>query len=112
MHLSSSKRHSQLCRHLRWDTLRIAQNADMHYMYGLANGNGRVVLRMYHAQFPNRRKPDHSIFQRLHRQLHETRSFYVTRYDEKSCTQPKPGKKYLERGDRPESGTRAVAHHV
>ncbi|GFX35660.1 hypothetical protein TNCV_744531 [Trichonephila clavipes] len=30
-------------------------NADMHYMYGSANGNGRAALRIYHAQFPDRR---------------------------------------------------------
>ncbi|GFV96518.1 hypothetical protein TNCV_1999701 [Trichonephila clavipes] len=33
-----------------------AKNADMHYMYGRANGNGRAALRVYHGQFPDRRK--------------------------------------------------------
>ncbi|GFW67894.1 hypothetical protein TNCV_3872241 [Trichonephila clavipes] len=56
-------------------------NAPMLYMYGRANGNGRAALRMYHAQFPDRRMPDHEIFQSLHCQLRETRSFYVTRHD-------------------------------
>ncbi|GFU52883.1 hypothetical protein TNCV_1142021 [Trichonephila clavipes] len=58
-----------------------AKNADMHYMYGRANDNGRAALRMYHAQFPDRRMPDDRIFQRLHCQLCETRSFYVTRHN-------------------------------
>ncbi|GFU66128.1 hypothetical protein TNCV_2858011 [Trichonephila clavipes] len=52
-----------------------AENADMHYIYGRANGNGRTALRMYHAQF------SHRIFQWLYRQLHETLSFHVTRHD-------------------------------
>ncbi|GFT51392.1 hypothetical protein TNCV_4955061 [Trichonephila clavipes] len=60
-----------------------AENADMHYMYDRATGHGKAALRMYHAQFPNRRMPDHRMFQRLHRQLRET-----------------------------QSSTRAVAHHV
>ncbi|GFT28298.1 hypothetical protein TNCV_646191 [Trichonephila clavipes] len=50
-------------------------------MYSRANANGIAELRMYHAQFLDRRMPDHRIFQRLHRQLHETRSFHVTRHD-------------------------------
>ncbi|GFX60459.1 hypothetical protein TNCV_1181781 [Trichonephila clavipes] len=49
----------------------LAEKVDMHYMYDRANGNGRVVLRMYHAQFPDRRMPDHRSFQRLHHQLRE-----------------------------------------
>ncbi|GFU88705.1 uncharacterized protein TNCV_4443821 [Trichonephila clavipes] len=36
---------------------------------------------MYYAQFPDRRMPDHRIFQRLHRKLRETRSFHVSRHD-------------------------------
>ncbi|GFV62063.1 hypothetical protein TNCV_4108661 [Trichonephila clavipes] len=55
--------------------------ADVHYMYARANGNGRAALRLYHAHFPNRRMPDHRIFQRLHRQLREIRSFSITRQD-------------------------------
>ncbi|GFU42850.1 hypothetical protein TNCV_3140261 [Trichonephila clavipes] len=56
-------------------------NADMHYLNVRANGNVRTALRMYHAQFPDRRIPDDRIFQRLHRQLRETHSFHVTRQD-------------------------------
>ncbi|GFV08464.1 hypothetical protein TNCV_2936801 [Trichonephila clavipes] len=48
-----------------------AKNANIQYMYGRANGNGRSVLRIYiyYAQLHDRRMPDHRIFQRLHRQL-------------------------------------------
>ncbi|GFU87823.1 hypothetical protein TNCV_963791 [Trichonephila clavipes] len=58
-----------------------AENSDMHYMYGRANGNNRAPLPKYHAQFPDQRMPDHRIFQRSHRQLRETCSFHVTRHD-------------------------------
>ena len=56
-----------------------AEKADMHYMYNRANGKGRAALRMYHAQFHDRRMPNHRIFQRLHRQLSETGKFHLTR---------------------------------
>ncbi|GFU92536.1 uncharacterized protein TNCV_4794651 [Trichonephila clavipes] len=36
---------------------------------------------MYYAQFPDRRLPDHRTFQRLYRQLRETRSLHVIRHD-------------------------------
>ncbi|GFX35993.1 hypothetical protein TNCV_4215151 [Trichonephila clavipes] len=39
-----------------------AENADMHYGYGCANGNGKAALRMDHAQFPDRRMPVHSSY--------------------------------------------------
>ena len=48
-----------------------AEKADMHYMYGCTNSNDRAALRLYHAQFRDRRMPGHRIFQRLHRQLSE-----------------------------------------
>ncbi|GFU42945.1 hypothetical protein TNCV_3140991 [Trichonephila clavipes] len=56
--------------------------ADMHFTYGCANGNSTAALRMYHVQFPDRRLPDHRIFQwLLHCQLRKLRSFHVTRHD-------------------------------
>ncbi|GFV17143.1 uncharacterized protein TNCV_3633061 [Trichonephila clavipes] len=71
---------------------------------------------MYHAQFPERRMPDHRIYQRLHRQLRETRSFYVTRHDagrQRAAPSPSLEESILHVvADRPESSTRAVAHHV
>ncbi|GFT40633.1 hypothetical protein TNCV_3008071 [Trichonephila clavipes] len=38
-------------------------------------------LQGYRAQFPDRRMPDNRIFQLLHRELSEKRSFYVPRRD-------------------------------
>ncbi|GFW37363.1 hypothetical protein TNCV_859701 [Trichonephila clavipes] len=58
-----------------------AENTERHHIYGHANRDGRAALRMYHAQFFDRRMPDHRIFQQLHRQLRETRSFPVSRHD-------------------------------
>ncbi|GFU45796.1 hypothetical protein TNCV_4210941 [Trichonephila clavipes] len=58
-----------------------AKNANKHYMYGLANGNGRATLPMYRKQFPDRRMLDHRIFLQLHRQISETRTFHITRRD-------------------------------
>ncbi|GFW34655.1 hypothetical protein TNCV_952831 [Trichonephila clavipes] len=46
--------------------LTYAEKANMQYIYDRANGNGRPVLRMYHAQFPDQRMSDHRIFQLLH----------------------------------------------
>ncbi|GFW41276.1 uncharacterized protein TNCV_1002691 [Trichonephila clavipes] len=93
-----------------------AENTDMNYMYGRTNGNDKAALRMCHVQFPVRRKPDHRIFQRLHRQFRETRSFYVTRHDagrRRTVRSPSLEENTLNVVvDRFESSTRAVAHHV
>ncbi|GFY22108.1 hypothetical protein TNCV_3297521 [Trichonephila clavipes] len=37
------------------EDLTYAEKANMYYMCGRANGNGRAALRMYHARFPDRR---------------------------------------------------------
>ncbi|GFW25672.1 uncharacterized protein TNCV_1309331 [Trichonephila clavipes] len=95
------------------------KNADTHYMYGRANGNGRVALRMYHAQFSNQRMHGRRIFKQLHRQLHETHSFHVIIHStsddagqRKAIRCPSLEESILNVvADRPESSTRAVAHH-
>ncbi|GFT56469.1 DUF4817 domain-containing protein [Trichonephila clavipes] len=96
--------------------LTYAENAHMHYVYDSANGNGRAQLRMHHTQFSDRRMPDHIIFQWLHRQLLETRSFHVTRHDagrRRHVCSPTLEERILNVGsDRPESSTRAFAHYV
>ncbi|GFY28602.1 uncharacterized protein TNCV_4150331 [Trichonephila clavipes] len=87
-----------------------AENADMHYMYGRVNGNDRAALQRYHAQFPDRRMPNHSMFQRLR----DTRSFHVTRHDagrQRAVRSPSLEESILNVvAVRPESSTRAVAH--
>lgn len=93
-----------------------AEKADMHYMYGRANGNGRAALRMYRAEYPDRRMPDHRIFQRLHRQLCETGAFDVNRHDAgrlRAVRTPRLEASILDIvADRPESSTRTVARDV
>ncbi|GFV55782.1 DUF4817 domain-containing protein [Trichonephila clavipes] len=90
-----------------------AERADMHYMYGTANGNNRAALRM---QFPDRRIMDHRIFQRLHHLLRGTRSFHVTRHDlgrRRAVKSQSMEESILNVvADRPKSSTRAVAHQV
>lgn len=48
---------------------------DMHFIYGLANGNAREAMRIYAERYPNRVIPHHSMFTRLHNRLGETDSF-------------------------------------
>ncbi|GFV63052.1 hypothetical protein TNCV_3700061 [Trichonephila clavipes] len=72
MHLSRAKRHSQL----RDDGILY-----VHRKCRQVSHNYRDALQMYNVQFPDRRMPDHRIFQRFHRPLREMLSFYVTRHD-------------------------------
>ncbi|GFY27043.1 uncharacterized protein TNCV_2066641 [Trichonephila clavipes] len=71
---------------------------------------------MYHTQFPDRRMPDHRIFQRLHRQLRETRSFHVIRHDagQRIAVRCSSLEKSILNivADKPDSSTRTVAHLV
>ncbi|GFU36860.1 hypothetical protein TNCV_3580701 [Trichonephila clavipes] len=86
----------------------------MHYMYRNTNGNSRAVLRMYHAQFPDRRMPNHIIFQRL-RQLSKTRSFHVTRHEvgrRKAVRSPSVEEKKIFKLCIIHPSTRPDAHHV
>lgn len=52
--------------------------ADMHFVYGLADGNAREARRLYTQRFPNRVQPDHRIFQRLHANLREDGTLVVS----------------------------------
>lgn len=49
-----------------------AELADIHFMYGRANGNTREAQRLYRATFPNRRCPAKSTFSEVHRRARET----------------------------------------
>lgn len=53
--------------------------ADMHMVYGTANGNARRAVRIYQERFPNRHLPDHRMFTALHRRLRENGSFTTNR---------------------------------
>lgn len=49
--------------------------ADIHYMYGLADGNAHEAQRLYAARFPDRRMPDSRVFSSVHRRLCENGKF-------------------------------------
>lgn len=49
--------------------------ADMHFVYGLADGNAREARRIYQERFPNRVLPAAATFTNVHRRLAETGSF-------------------------------------
>lgn len=49
-----------------------SEMADMHFIYGLANGNAREARRLYMERYPNRIIPNHKIFSSIHRRLVET----------------------------------------
>ncbi|EZA52910.1 hypothetical protein X777_07655 [Ooceraea biroi] len=51
------------------------ETADMHFMYGSANGSALAARRLYMEKFPNRRVPSHALFQNLHQCLCESGSF-------------------------------------
>lgn len=51
-----------------------AEMADMHYVYGLADGNAEEAKRIYHERYPNRNLPDSRTFSNIHRRLVETGS--------------------------------------
>jgi hypothetical protein len=49
--------------------------ADMHSMYGKANGNALEAARLYQEAFPHRRQPDSRTFTGVHQLLREYGSF-------------------------------------
>ncbi|XP_035216814.1 uncharacterized protein LOC118190234 [Stegodyphus dumicola] len=56
-----------------------AELADIHFMYGAAQGNGLAAQRVYREQFPARELPDSRTFERLHREISASGSFYASR---------------------------------
>lgn len=58
-----------------------AEMADMHFVYGLANGNSLEASRRYAEMYPQRVAPYHTLFARLHQRLRETGTFTKRKYD-------------------------------
>lgn len=52
---------------------------DMHFYYGMAQGNAHAARRMYHQRFPQRIVPAINTFIRIHARLSETGSFKRSR---------------------------------
>jgi Transposase. len=53
--------------------------AEMHFIYGLCNGNATAARRTYIERYPQRRQPSTQLFTRIHRRIIETGSV-VPRY--------------------------------
>lgn len=51
--------------------------ADMHFCYGLADGDGARARRLYQQRHPNRVLPHHDKFRKIHSQLRENGKFYT-----------------------------------
>lgn len=49
--------------------------ADIHFMYGLADGNSRLASRLYAERFPHRRPPCHQVFSLIHTNLGDSGKF-------------------------------------
>lgn len=49
--------------------------ADIHFIYGLADGNAAEAQRLYAERFPDRRMPDTRVFSSVHRRLCESGCF-------------------------------------
>ncbi|GBM66756.1 hypothetical protein AVEN_200133-1 [Araneus ventricosus] len=89
------------------------EKADMHFMYGLANGNDLEAERLYRQRFPRRHVTDRKMFERLHRCMCETGSFVTGMHDtgRSRCVRtPQVGEDILHGvGDRPDISTREVS---
>ncbi|GBM14499.1 hypothetical protein AVEN_101150-1 [Araneus ventricosus] len=85
------------------------ENAYMHFMYGLANGNDLEAERLYRQRFPRRHVTDQKLFERLHRWLCETGSFVTGMHDTgrgRSVRTPKVAEDILQGvRDRPDIST-------
>ncbi|GFT89259.1 hypothetical protein TNCV_4385711 [Trichonephila clavipes] len=55
-----------------------AKLADIHLLYGLANGNGRVAVRLYGERYTTEWQPNHQTLSRGRQNLAEHGSFTAT----------------------------------
>lgn len=85
--------------------------ADMHFVYGLARGNGSEAKRLYREMYPNRRQPASGrFFQNLHLRLGVHGSFSTPRGGQGHATHLDIDTEVLEMvEENPNTSTRAVA---
>lgn len=57
-----------------------AEYADMHFIYGLCNGNSRQARIEYIQRYPLRRKPCERVFPQIHTRLRENGTFAPANY--------------------------------
>lgn len=87
--------------------------ADIHYFYGLGDGNSLRARELYLEQFPNRRAPHRNTFDAINRRLREIGQFTPLRVDagrERIMTYPNLAEAVLEYvADNPSISTRRLA---
>lgn len=90
--------------------------ADMHMVYGAANGNGRGASRLYADRFPGRQQPHHTTFAAVHRRLSENRTLRPNMANagrERSVRTPELEEDILEMVDNnPTTSTRRMASEL
>lgn len=90
--------------------------ADMHLVYGAAEGNGRAAARLYEQRFPHRRHPHHTTFSAIDRRLRETgtmRHNMANTGRPRYVRTPQLEERILEEVEmNPQTSTRSVARDV
>lgn len=90
-----------------------SEMCDMHFFYGLANGNALAARRLYEERYPDRVIPHHTMFSRLHQRLSETGSFEkrTAENGHPQTVTPQMEEQVLnEIEDSPTTSTRKIAH--
>lgn len=88
------------------------EQADIHFCYGVANGNSAEAAREYRRRFPNRRHPRPSVFVNMHRQFRTRglRTRIVERGNENNIQQVRRNNEILREFDRdPTTSSRRVS---
>lgn len=93
-----------------------AHLADIHFVYGLADGNAFEAKRLYQERYPNRIAPCPQTFVNLHRRLSETGTFARTSDipgRPRTVRTPQLEEAVLNRvEENPETSTRKIAEEV
>lgn len=93
-----------------------SEMADMHFIYGLANGNAREARRLYMERYPNRLIPNHRMFPNIHRRLVETGTFNKNINDAgrpRTVRTPQIEEAVLnEVNEHPDTSTRKISEHL
>lgn len=88
----------------------LCEYADIHFVYGCANGNAEEAVREYHRRFPARRLPDAQVFVNTHQQF---RTFGLRNGNEQNRPNRANGRRILNYFDRnPQASVRGAAGHL
>lgn len=63
-----------------------AELTDVHFMYGLANGNAKLAAKLYKAKFSDRRCPHYLLFSEIDRRLRKRGSVRKQKNKEREKT--------------------------